>query len=147
VTIKIEVRNCQSRRNVDVARLEHAVAAVMNGEGIENATISVAVVDDPAIHALNKQYLEHDYPTDVLSFVLEESDEALEGEVIVSVDTAETQAQDYGWSFDEELTLYVIHGSLHLVGYDDHTDEDRNEMRLLEERYLKAIGLQPPEKP
>ena len=142
--IKIEVRNCQRRVTIDTGKLEQAAAAVLHGEKVHHATISLAVVADPAIHALNKQYLDHDYPTDVLSFVLEDSDELLEGEVVVSIDTAERQAKEYAWSAEEELILYVIHGMLHLVGYDDHSDEDRGEMRRLEEQYLKSLGIVPP---
>ena len=58
--------------------------------------VSIAVVDDPTIHELNRRFLQHDYPTDVLSFVLEQQDGRLEGEVIVSTDTAVAQAGEYG---------------------------------------------------
>lgn len=128
---------------VDCQKLEAAVRAVLRGEGIKTAEISLAVVDDPTIHELNRQYLGHDYATDVLSFVLERNDQALEGEVIVSSETAERQAESYGWSADKELLLYVVHGTLHLVGYDDATDSERSEMRRLEQRYLSEIGIRP----
>ena len=101
------------------------------------------VVDDPSMHALNRRYLEHDYPTDVLSFVLDQDEDRLEGQLVVSADTAAASAEQYGWSAADELLLYVIHGSLHLVGCDDRQMEQRREMRELEQRYLKLHGLQP----
>ena len=68
--------------------------------------LSVAVVDDPTIHELNRQFLDHDYPTDVLSFLLERDGDALEGEVVVSADTRGPRRSN-GWPADDELLLYV----------------------------------------
>ena len=141
MSLSVESRNCQRQFDVDLPMLEKAVAAVLQGEKITAATISLAVVDDVAIRALNRQYLDHDYATDVLSFVLEQTEDFLEGEVVVSIDTAATQAKSYGWSLQEELMLYVIHGTLHLAGYDDHSESDRAEMRCLEKRYLETFGI------
>ena len=84
-----------------------------------NARISVAVVDDATIAVLNRQFLRHEGPTDVLSFLLEQDEDGLEGEVVVSAETARRTAPRFGWSEGEELLLYVIHGTLHLAGYDD----------------------------
>ena len=103
--------------------------------------VSVAVVDDPAIHRLNREFLQHDYPTDVLSFLLEREGDQLEGEVIVSSDTAVRSAAQYGWTPENELLLYVIHGTLHLVGYDDLQPELLAEMRRHEQHYLGHFGL------
>ena len=106
--------------------------------------VRVEEVDDPTIHALNVQYLQHDYPTDVLSFVLEQTDNRVEGELIVSADTASREAAEAGWSPHDELLLYVIHGTLHLVGYDDHQPTDQAEMVAAEARYLQALGISLP---
>ncbi|HVU88262.1 MAG TPA: rRNA maturation RNase YbeY [Pirellulales bacterium] len=140
--IQIDITNEQSRLPIDEQRLRAAVAAVLAGEGRSAATISVAVVDDPTIHELNRRFLAHDYPTDVLSFVLEESTAGLEGEIIVSADTAAASAPRYGWPATDELLLYVIHGTLHLVGYNDHEPADIARMRAAEKRYLAQCGLQ-----
>ncbi len=86
--IQIDVTNEQTHLPIDAGRLRAAVAAVLAGEGRDAAVISVAVVDDATIHELNQRFLAHDYPTDVLSFVLEESAAGLEGEIIISADTA-----------------------------------------------------------
>jgi probable rRNA maturation factor len=142
--IEIEITNEQSRLPIDQQRLRAAVEAVMTGQGVTRATISVAVVDDPSIHTLNARYLQHDYPTDVLSFVLDEGDGYVEGEIIVSADTAATSAARFGWTAHDELLLYVIHGALHLTGHDDHEPADIAEMRRQESHYLDAFGLSAP---
>jgi probable rRNA maturation factor len=129
--------------SIDEDRLQAAARAVLTGEGVKNATVSVAVVDDPTIHELNRRYLNHDYPTDVLSFVLARSATKLEGDVIVSADTADSMAKKYGWAPADELLLYVVHGVLHLTGHDDTTPAALAKMRDCERRYLAAWGLEP----
>ena len=117
--IRVDVANEQPRFEVDRPRLCAAIEMVLRAEGFSTATISLAIVDDATIQSLNRRWLSHDYPTDVLSFVLEQGPDGLDGEIIVSGDTAAAAAARFGWSADDELLLYVIHGTLHLVGYDD----------------------------
>ncbi|HUY34598.1 MAG TPA: rRNA maturation RNase YbeY [Pirellulales bacterium] len=140
---RIEFANEQDRHAVDESRLCSAVTRVLEGECVSEATISLAIVDDPTIHHLNRKYLDHDEPTDVLSFVLEQGPDALEGEIIVSADRAAAMARGFGWSADDELLLYVIHGALHLVGYDDTNPSARAVMRGKERAYLAEFGLEP----
>ena len=127
----------------DESRMTEAIRGILENAKYESAQISVAIVDDTAIHELNRRYLEHDYPTDVLSFTLAEEDSHLEGQLVVSLDTAAAQATEYGWRTEDELLLYVVHGTLHLVGYDDATPELRADMRDQECRVLKPFGLAP----
>lgn len=142
-SVKVETANRQSRP-VNAARLARAVRRVLKTEDAAPAVVSLAIVDDATMHQLNRRYLDHDYPTDVLSFLLsEEDEEPLEGEIIVSADTAAAAAEQYGWTLDDELLLYVIHGTLHLVGYDDHAPRDRREMRECEQYFLSGFGLTP----
>lgn len=143
--IQIDITNEQSRVPVDEERLRRAIEAVLAAAECRRGVVSVAVVDDPTIHDLNRRFLQHDYPTDVLSFVLEEDADAIEGEIVVSGDTAADSAADYGWRAEDELLLYVIHGALHLVGYDDKTPADAAEMRQLETRHLAEFGLRVPD--
>jgi probable rRNA maturation factor len=138
--IRVDVANEQSHLPIDAARLRMGVEVVLRGEQRSEAAISVAVVDDDAIHQLNREYLNHDYPTDVLSFVLED-DLRLEGEIVVSAEYALRESASYKWTAENELLLYVVHGSLHLVGYDDHTAEQSAEMRRLESVYLQQCGV------
>jgi probable rRNA maturation factor len=131
----------QSTLVIDQPRLVAAVRSVLAESSFRSATVSVAVVDDPTIHALNRQFLQHDYPTDVLSFVLEDDGRQLQGELIVSADTAARNAVDYGWSTADELLLYLVHGSLHLVGHRDQEPAEIAAMRQAEAAHLKQLGI------
>lgn len=142
--MNIEIANEQSALDVDEERLRAAAGEILADAGYEAGELSVAVVDDPTIHLLNRKHLDHDYPTDVLSFLLEEGDGRLEGEVIVSADTAQTNASEYGWSAADELLLYVVHGVLHLVGHRDKADDETAAMREAEAKYLRRVGVEPP---
>jgi probable rRNA maturation factor len=138
--IDIELTDQQTALATDTVTLKSAARQILLDHGPPTARVSIAIVDDPTIHALNQRYLQHDYPTDVLSFVLDQSADGLEGEVVVSIDTAVDQATEYGTSPQQELLLYVIHGMLHLVGFDDTTDDLRERMRAAERQYLQQFG-------
>jgi probable rRNA maturation factor len=141
---QIEINTQQSRLLVDCQRMRGAVQSILTGEGIEEATINIAIVDDPTIHDLNRRFLNHDEPTDVLTFPLDDETGPLEGDVIVSADTAVRMAAQMQWSAADELLLYVVHGVLHLVGYDDLDGESRAEMHARQRHYMCVLGAQPP---
>lgn len=140
---KIEFANEQTR-DFDQTPLLAVVQQILADHQIARSEISIAVVDDPAIRQLNNQYLGHDYETDVISFVLDYDEDAgaLAGQLIVSSDTANRLAAEVGVQMQDELLLYVIHGTLHLVGYDDHEPADITEMRDAEKRYLNQFGVE-----
>ena len=142
--ITIEIADDEQPHAIDRARLKQAVRGILREAGIESAEISIAIVTDARMHELNRQYLEHDYPTDVLSFVLDHDQvsRSLDGQIIASSDYAAREAARYGWSADDELLLYVIHGCLHLVGHDDTTPEGKRAMRAAETQQLAKFGLQ-----
>ena len=140
----IEVLCHEDKLPADASRVESAVKSVLSQAGITQARVNVAIVDDAQIQTLNRQYLDHDYPTDVLSFRLSaDQTEPLEGEIVISGETAHRQASRYGWRPEEELLLYVVHGALHLVGYDDVDDRQRGRMRAAEREILGQFGLSP----
>jgi len=141
--LEIEVANRQNRHPIDADRLVTAARLVLEAEGISRATLSIAVVSDRAIRQLNRRYLQHDYATDVISFLLDSGTGWLSGEIVVSADTAATQAPQYGLSPEDELLLYVIHGTLHLVGFDDTTSAARRKMRARQRRYLHRLQSPP----
>ena len=134
----------QQGAEFDADPLITAIQMIADDHEVGRAEISVAIVDDPTIRQLNQQYLQHDYETDVISFVLDwnETSGALLGQLIVSTDTAATLAQDVGSTMQEELLLYVIHGMLHLVGYDDKQPAAAIEMRAAEKEYLSRFNIQ-----
>ena len=117
--------------------MRRAVERILRDAEITTAKISLAIVDDLTIAKLHQQFLGDPEPTDVLSFLLERSPDVLEGEVVVSADTARSCAPCYGCTAAEELLRYVIHGTLHLVGYDDTTARKRAIMRKRENEYLR----------
>ncbi|MFC1759060.1 rRNA maturation RNase YbeY [Planctomycetota bacterium] len=138
---EIGVSDEQNSLQVDHGRLCEVIEMILSDANLESAEISVAIIDDPTMHQLNRDHLNHDYPTDVLSFVLERTDSTLDGEVIVSTDTAIARAVEFRLSPADELLLYVIHGTLHLVGYDDKDESKRPAMRQQEVHYLAKFGV------
>ncbi len=143
MTLTIEIAATDQPHAIDRDRLEDAVRGVLQAAGIESGEISIAVVTDARMQALNRRYLQHDYPTDVLSFVLQRDQQqrSLDGEIIVSSDFAAREAGRYGWQAGDELLLYAIHGCLHLVGHDDATPAGRRAMRAAEAEHLAQFGL------
>ncbi|MEZ6058640.1 MAG: rRNA maturation RNase YbeY [Planctomycetaceae bacterium] len=141
--IVVHVADEQNALSIDASYIIDVVRNTLQSEGVERADISVALIDDVTMHELNRRHLDHDYPTDVLSFLLEESDDRIEGEIVISTDTAIREGTAYGWGGVEEATLYLVHGLLHLCGYDDHSEEDLREMRERERSVLKNWSLSP----
>ncbi len=189
--LALDISDQQSLLAVDHDRLRTAVARVLTAEQIASAEISLALVDDAEIQRINREFLGHDYVTDVISFVLNDElssldedgsqsvagvgvspppdagvsnftggSEAptpatrfdrrvfapyphLEGELIVSTETALREAAAHGWTPADELLLYVVHGLLHLCGYDDLTDDARPVMRAREREVLAGWQLVP----
>ena len=139
---KISIASPQEIIAIDRAKMREVARAVLEGEGIADYEISLAFVDNPTIHRLNKRFLDHNEPTDVLSFPLSDpSARKLAGELVIGVEVAQQQATERGHSVEAELTLYVIHGLLHLCGHDDKSDVAAAEMRERERHYLAALGL------
>ena len=141
--IEIEFTNPNGFEGIDEARISSAVRQVFADAGIVAANISIAVIDDDTIHQLNRRYLQHDYRTDVLSFPLVQGPDYLEGEIVVSADTATRNAHRFGWKPSDEIVLYVVHGALHLVRDDDSTLQDRQRMREAERCVLESYQLTP----
>lgn len=125
-------------QTVDQRRLEQLVRTVVRGEALELRSVSIVCSDHETVRQLNRDYLNHDYNTDVLSFSLSDAEGAVEGEVYVDLDTADERHEEFGVTFDQEVARYVVHGVLHLTGYDDATDEEKRRMRELEDEYLST---------
>jgi probable rRNA maturation factor len=118
-----------------------ALAAVAEGDR-QVAELSIALVDDPTLAELHERYLDDPTVTDVMSFDVTPGPESapLVGEVVVSVDRAREVSARRGVRLDYEIALYVVHGTLHLCGFDDIDAEDRSAMRAAERRALTALG-------
>lgn len=151
---QIDISDNQDALQLDADYLSDVVRTTLAAEQVAAASLSIAIVDDTTIHQLNRQYLQHDYPTDVLSFLLEATDNSahaagqprgagkhIDGEVIVSAEYAQNLAADYDWEPLHELILYIVHGVLHLCGYDDLTVDELPLMREREQAVFSALGL------
>lgn len=150
-SIDITVRHATSAIAEDVLR--QTVETTLAEENIPSAEISLVLTDDAEIHRINREFLGHDCPTDVISFRLNDDQPAfrngpsaaahLDGELIVSLETAAKAAAVEGWSLESEVVLYVVHGLLHLCGYDDLTDDARPLMRRRERDILTKLNRFP----
>jgi len=97
--------------------------------------VSIIFCSDSYILDINMKYLQHDYFTDIITFDYCEG-EKLSGDLFISIDSVRENALQYGTEFDEELNRVMVHGILHLIGYDDHTKDDQKIMREKENYYL-----------
>ena len=134
--------------------LRRAVDATLAYEQYGNpCEVSITLVDNEKIHALNKQYREVDKPTDVLSFPLLDfegegcepaADEPMVslGDIVISLERAAEQAEEYGHSFDREVAFLCVHSMLHLLGYDHElSEEDDADMRDRQRAIMEMLGL------
>jgi probable rRNA maturation factor len=139
--VRIEIANQIKHLKLDRRLIRRVIQWIMRQTNIKTGEVSVAIVDDPTMAALHGRYLNDPAPTDVLSFVLETGPEHLEGEVVVSYDTAVAKAKELRVSVASELLLYIVHGTLHLVGYDDITPALRRKMRAAEKHVFEALRI------
>jgi rRNA maturation RNase YbeY len=172
----VEVDTVHPGRSLEGDRLRRLVRRVAEGEDREIGYLSIVLADHETVTRLNREYLGHDYETDVLSFPLtpersveenpaglpdetrapkgfrdEEKDEErdeehsgpippVRGEIYVDLDTAAERAPEFETTFEAEAARYLVHGLLHLMGYDDQDEESQRRMRELEDRYLDLEG-------
>ena len=139
--IRVSIASPQEIVPVDRVRMRQVVREVLAGEGVADAEISLAFVDDRTSQTLNNRYLQHDEPTDVLTFPLSDRPERLVGEIVIGAEVAQRQADAREHEVGAELALYVIHGLLHLCDYNDKTSVESAEMRQRERHYLKRLSL------
>ncbi len=119
--------------------LLNTARTVLEREGIESGELSIALVDDGKMQDLNREYRNCNATTDVLSFPLGEDQL---GEIIISWPRVEEQARDYGHSLERELGFLLVHGILHLLGYDHQQEEETRTMRRKEDEVLSYLKLE-----
>src|SRR5215470_10431971 len=141
---EIEVINRQRLCEIDKGRAAELSRAVLDHIGLTDAVLTIIFIRDHAMRRLNRDYRGIDSTTDVLSFAYHEGDGAPGadetrhiGDVVISVETAQRYAQELGLSFDREIEHLVIHGALHLAGYDHETDN--GEMKRLERKLRRDL--------
>jgi len=136
--MKIQLRDLQ-HIPVDRDKLKQVLEGAAEQLGTAVDSLSVALVDDARISHLNHQLLGRYGPTDVIAFEAEQDAEGSSGEIIISVQTAQRQAQQYSHSLMAELCLLSIHGLLHVMGYDDQTGAGRAEMEQIQQKLIDEI--------
>lgn len=147
-TISFEPENLIVEENLldEILRAADVVGEVY---GVEGAEFSITLTDDAHIHALNKKFRGVDRPTDVLSFAFRESEEPeivgadfeILGDVIISLERAKLQAEEFGHSFLREVIFLEVHGLLHLLGYDHIDDDQRREMEAEQKFIMMKLGI------
>ena len=135
--------------------IKNAIETIGKLYGVENSEVSVNLTDDKTIHKLNKDYRGIDRPTDVLSFAFRESEEPqifygseddgniidTLGDIIISVERAKFQAEEYGHSLRREIIFLTVHGMLHLLGYDHMEEKERIEMEQEQKFIMDKLGI------
>jgi probable rRNA maturation factor len=131
---------------VDGDRIESIASRVLDAEGQVPAELGVLVTDDDAVRGLNREYAGDDEATDVLAFSLREGEEFVSpdevqrlGEIIISFPTAQRQAEEAGRAVEEEVAHLLVHGILHLLGYDHAEEDEERVMRAREEALLASV--------
>lgn len=135
--------------------IQKLLSFAADSEGLEKGTeLSVTFLDDNGIQQINREYRGKDQPTDVISFALEEEGDGEGtiigaddmprhlGDLLISIETAQRQAEEYGHSVERELGFLALHGFLHLLGYDHMTENDEKKMFGRQEEILQSFGLE-----
>ena len=137
-TIKIHIADAYRRLDFNAARLKKMLLALCRRFAIKQADISIAVVDDKKVKKVNKEFLSRSSITDVISFDLSDSDRVFE--LVVNAQEAKRQAKKRHRNAEAELALYVVHGFLHNVGFDDAKKREAAYMHKMEDEILEEFG-------
>ncbi|MBI4352340.1 MAG: rRNA maturation RNase YbeY [Candidatus Omnitrophica bacterium] len=141
----IEVRSAKGLGKISVRWIKKVISRTLESEKAKRRSVTVLLTNDQEIRRLNKRYLRHDRATDVISFWLEENsltrtEADYLGDVALSVEMAGRTAKRMGIPFREELARYLVHGVLHLLGYQDENPRDKKVMEERQERLLCLIA-------
>ncbi len=118
-----------------------AVQSVLRYESVRSCQVSVVFVGSRFIRGINRRFLRHDYVTDVIAFPLGDGNRTpVEGELYINLDRAKSQAREYGVTFTEETRRLIIHGTLHVLGYEDSPARRKAEMTRREDLLLRRLS-------
>jgi len=135
----VSVENRQKKLRLNPKAISQIAKTVLRREGIKEATLSLVFVSARTIRSYNQRFLQRDYATDVLSFDLSEEGRLI-ADIVISTDAVLKNAKRFNQSRAQELSLYIIHGILHLCGFDDHRPSDIKRMRKREEALMSYLG-------
>lgn len=134
--MQVTISNQQDDLPIDLSKVESIIIEVLQNEGVNPLEVSVTFVDEETICNLHEEYFDDSSFTDCISFPM---DDEILGEVVVCPLAAIRYVQENGGEVYRELTLYIIHGLMHLIGLDDLEDDDEAEMRAAEEKHLLLL--------
>jgi rRNA maturation RNase YbeY len=118
----------------------HKIVAIMiNDLSVEFTSLQINVLSDSQIIELNKKHLKHDYNTDIITFNYSENLSIIDGEIFISLEDAELNSAKYEVSVKEELIRLIVHGILHLVGFDDNLTGEKRKMKIKENYFVEKI--------
>ena len=120
----------------DRQNIKTTLIALFKKEKKKLAELHYIFVSDDRLLAINRQFLQHDYFTDIITFPLSESGQPIAGEIYISVDRVRENAREFGSTIGKELLRVIFHGALHLCGYKDKTTNDKKIMRKMEDRCI-----------
>ena len=136
----IQIKNLQRTKRISQHKIRQRTKKIFNIIRMDGVYVSLVFCDNDFIRKLNRRYFRKNRATDVISFPLRDKfAPGFLGEVVISVEEALNNAKVYGTSFDTELTLYIIHGILHLLGWRDYKKKDRLKMERKQEEILKKL--------
>jgi probable rRNA maturation factor len=163
MTLQLDWNNEQDKHDIQdawIVKLTELLQLAGEAEGLTTGEVALTFTDDEGIHALNRDYRGIDRPTDVLSFAMQEDgadeldiifeveDESesdplsgMLGDIIISVERAQLQSEEYGHSLEREIGFLFVHGFLHLIGYDHQDETSEAEMTAMQEAVLSQAGL------
>jgi probable rRNA maturation factor len=127
-------------KKIDVRLLEKIAAATLEELEMEAAELSIVLVSAKEMAALNEKFLQHEGPTDVITFDYAEGTNGLSGEIFICAEVAEKQAKEFKTSWQSEVVRYVAHGILHLAGHDDLSPVARKKMKKEEGRLVRELS-------
>lgn len=134
---KINIYNESTNKRLPIKKVKEIINLVFSDYKVNDATINLIYCNDEYIQKINKEYLNHDYATDIITFTIDE--EPYLCEIYISTETAQNNADEYNVSLKNEILRLAAHGALHIVGYDDNTEQLRKDMRTKEDYYLQKI--------
>ena len=133
--------NCDDEEPFDLEKLSSLAKSICNRFSLTAATVSIAIVDDRAITKINEDFLDHQGQTDVISFDLSDDENSKNFEIVINADQAARQSAERGHSTEAEIALYLTHGLLHNLGFDDQDEQQAKKMHETEDTILKEEGF------
>ena len=142
--MEVQIDNRQSKQKISLKKIRQTVQVILDALDCPDSELSILIVDDPQIEELNQQYLNRNRPTNVIAFPMREGEFSelsahLLGDVVISIDTAAREAQNAAMTMERRFIELLVHGILHLLGYDHETDKEQ--ARIMEAKSRELMEL------